>query len=703
MAHDLQVLPQGAGYGIVIGIGGVFALFMLFLTWLQNRYTTFSTHQAEEFNTASRSVKPGLISAGIVSSWTWSATLLTSSTFAYNYGVCGAMWYGAMGTLQILLFALIAVKIKTNAPGAHTMPEIVLSRHGTTAHITYLCYGLATNMLVGAILVLGGAQVVEALTGMNVYAANFLIPLVVAAYVIAGGLRSTFIADYTHTVILFAVILIFGFLVNATSDLVGSPGKLYDLLIEASEKRPIARNTEGSYLTFHSIEGLKFAFDILISGFSTVWLDQAYWQRAIASRPETSVKAYILGGIAWYGIPFGFATFMGLGCAALTSNPRFPTYPNPLTAEQVNAGLSSPSTAITVLGQGGAVLMLILLFMAVTSSTSAELIAVSSLLTFDIYKTYFRPNTSSAMLVRVSHWGIALFALILAAFCSILNAAGVSLTWLLTCLGVLVGGAALSVGLILLWDRMSTVATVVAPWVGLGCGLIAWFITAWKRSNVIDISTTGDTTNALAGDVTSFGTGAVTAVILSYVFPGKRNSSNLGHVEQTSTVSGVSVQEPELQSKQVTTTEEKDATLSPPDAARYQAELQPKQAKLVSTGNELVDYLESKQIEPMDADLAKKSERLAMVANAVFFFIAVILVPFTLFGTKYIFSKPFFTGWVVVSFIWVWVSMIICVVYPVVESAGALRDISRGVWMDLRSLVGYRKGKVNTGIESMGA
>lgn len=357
---------------------------------------------------------------------------------------------------------------------------------------------------------------------------------------------------------------------------------------------------------------------------------------------------------------------MGLGCAALTSNPRFPTYPNPLTAEQVNAGLSSPSTAITVLGQGGAVLMLILLFMAVTSSTSAELIAVSSLLTFDIYKTYFRPNTSSAMLVRVSHWGIALFALILAAFCSILNAAGVSLTWLLTCLGVLVGGAALSVGLILLWDRMSTVATVVAPWVGLGCGLIAWFITAWKRSNVIDISTTGDTTNALAGDVTSFGTGAVTAVILSYVFPGKRNSSNLGHVEQTSTVSGVSVQEPELQSKQVTTTEEKDATLSPPDAARYQAELQPKQAKLVSTGNELVDYLESKQIEPMDADLAKKSERLAMVANAVFFFIAVILVPFTLFGTKYIFSKPFFTGWVVVSFIWVWVSMIICVVYPVV-------------------------------------
>ena len=76
------------------------------------------------------------------------------------------------------------------------------------------------------------------------------------------------------------------------------------MLVEASEKMPIARNVNGSFLTFRSVNGLAFAFDILISGFSTVWLDQAYWQRAIASRPETSIKAYILGGCAWYGTFF---------------------------------------------------------------------------------------------------------------------------------------------------------------------------------------------------------------------------------------------------------------------------------------------------------------------------------------------------------------------------------------------------------------
>ena len=80
---------------------------------------------------------------------------------------------------------------------------------------------------------------------------------------------------------------------------------------------PIADNYDGSYLTFKSVNGLVFAIDLLVAGFSTVWLDQvsfltvlvinipltgatqAYWQRAIASRPETSVKAYLFGGIAW--------------------------------------------------------------------------------------------------------------------------------------------------------------------------------------------------------------------------------------------------------------------------------------------------------------------------------------------------------------------------------------------------------------------
>lgn len=232
----------------------------MILTYFQNRYTSFSTQNAEEFSTASRSVKPGLIAAGIVSSWTWSATLLTSSTFAYTYGICGGMWYAANGTLQILLFGLIAIKIKAHAPGAHTFPEIVLSKHGHTAHATYWFFGWATNMLVGACLVLGGSQVVSAMSGVSVYAACWVIPFVVAAYVVSGGLRSTFVADYTHTAILFVAIFVFGFTVYLPSGPLGGLDGFYDLLVDASEKMPIKGNYKGSYLTFQSVDGLVFAW-----------------------------------------------------------------------------------------------------------------------------------------------------------------------------------------------------------------------------------------------------------------------------------------------------------------------------------------------------------------------------------------------------------------------------------------------------------
>lgn len=388
---------------------------------------------------------------------------------------------------------------------------------------------------------------------------------------------------------------------------------------------------------------------------------------------------------------------MGLGCAALTNNPRFPTYPNPLSAAENGAGLSSPATAITLLGQGGAVLMLVLLFMAVTSSTSAELIAVSSLLTFDVYKTYIKPDASSARLVQISHFGIVLYALVLAAFCSILNAVGLTLTWLLTILAIIVGGASIPVGLILLWKPMSTVAAVASPWIGLVCGLVAWFVTTWKLSGTISVETTGNTINAVAGNVTSWGVGFIMSGVLTLAFPGKYTSTDARHIERSNKIQGIATQPSASESPASESSEKPPPTESDTEKAGPEKSAQPTSAPepevLVPTGNEIVDYLEAKQMEPMDPVAVKKGERLAIGANLIFGLVAIVLVPFTLFGTSYIYNRAFFTGWVVVSFIWVWTSMTICVIYPVVESTGALREISKGLWKDVSALLGGKKPK----------
>lgn len=61
----------------------------------------------------------------------------------------------------------------------------------------------------------------------------------------------------------------------------------------------------------------------------------------------------------------------------------------PLSPADVSAGLPASAAAAALLGKGGATAMLILLFLAVTSATSAELIAVSSIGVYDIYKVSF--------------------------------------------------------------------------------------------------------------------------------------------------------------------------------------------------------------------------------------------------------------------------------------------------------------------------
>lgn len=77
---------------------------------------------------------------------------------------------------------------------------------------------------------------------------------------------------------------------------------------------------------------------------------------------------------------------MGLSAPALEGNPAFPTYPNRMSEADVSAGLVSPNAAVALLGKGGAVCTLLMVFMAVTSASSAELIAVSSIFTYDIYQ-----------------------------------------------------------------------------------------------------------------------------------------------------------------------------------------------------------------------------------------------------------------------------------------------------------------------------
>ncbi|OOQ91685.1 hypothetical protein PEBR_09086 [Penicillium brasilianum] len=123
-----------------------------------------------------------------------------------------------------------------------------------------------------------------------------------------------------------------------------------------------------------------------------------------------------------------------------------------------------------------------------------------------------------------------------------------------------------------------------------------------------------------------------------------------------------------------------------------------KSQSVPTSRNEFIVYLESSTIEPMDFERAREGTHIAIVANTIFFFDTVVLVPFTLFGTIYVYSKSFFTGWMSTPSrskfpLFQPQSTPITTLTPIPggKYGGTLRSIVGGLWGDVKAVLGRRK------------
>ncbi|MFC3884471.1 sodium:solute symporter family protein [Bacillus songklensis] len=434
---------------------------------------------AEQFNTAGRSVGVGLASASIVAAWTWAATIMMSSSTGYQYGISGPFWYAAGATIQILLFAILAIHLKRKAPQAHTFLEFIVQRFDKKNHRLMLVFALMTNIIVTSMIILGGAITLHQLTGMNLYVAAFLIPLTFTIYTMIGGLKASFIADYLHTVILFIVLAIFGVAVYYKFGITN----IYEGLRALPESKQM--------LTMASIPGLLFGIINIVGNFGTVFVDQAYWQRAIASTDRAASKAYIYGGIAWFSIPFAVATILGVSAAGLGIAVSSPDSVAPIMASHI-------------LGTVGSILFLTMLFMAVTSAGSAELTAVTNIIVTDIYRHSINPKASSEKLLGVSRWITLGFGLTMGLFSIFLFYLGIGLGFVYMAMGIFVSGAVIPVTLGLIWKRATNTGAFYGTLFGMVGGVTVWILSAYVTTGHVSIDSLGQLYPMLFGNLAVF-------------------------------------------------------------------------------------------------------------------------------------------------------------------------------------------------------
>jgi len=390
-----------------VGLGPALIIFLLVGVFAAGIAQAFQLvrkhifHDADNLDTAfdaGGSVSIGLTATTIVSQWTWSATLLQSSTVASKYGISGPYWYAAGATIQIILFSILSIMLKTRAPGAKTFLQVIKARFGARTHIVFCIFAFFTNVIVMMSLTVAGTTVLNALVkDLSPELAAMLLATVIGGYTLIGGLGATFYVSYFNTALIFVLILMLVIEVfynpfSNPDNPFGSSKRVYEFVScwKAPSENGLG-NREESYLTFFSPGGLVFGIVNIVGNFGTVFCDQAYWQSSVAAKPLQGVWGFILGGLTWFAIPFTLATTMGLAYLGMSSAQGAPL----LSEDDIKAGLAAPLVAQKLLGTTGEYAMLFLILMAVMSTGSAEIIAVASIVIYDVYQAYvapFRPN-----------------------------------------------------------------------------------------------------------------------------------------------------------------------------------------------------------------------------------------------------------------------------------------------------------------------
>ncbi len=407
--------------------------------------------------------------------------------------------------------------------------------------------------------------------------------------------------------------------VYINTDITGGIEGMYDKLVQAAEIRPIEGNAGGAFLTMASAGGLMFGIINIVGNFGTVFVDQAYWQRAIAAKPSSTVKGFLLGGLCWFAIPFTLATTMGLTAVALDVD---------ITMQQAQMGLVVPAAATALMGEVGAILVLTMLFMAVTSAGSAELIAVSSIVTYDLYRTYRNPNATGKQLVKVSRATIVAFGLGMGGLAVVLLSMGLSLGFVYLAMGILIGSAVVPIALTILWSKTNKVAATAGAVIGLLCSTTVWVIVASgaggfvESGGVIDLSSLGNNYAMLFANITAIISGGIIAIVGSLA-AGKTFDWN------------------DLKTK-IT----------------------------------LVEITATQQEE--DEETLKKAFKFSVRGGGIMALILIIVWPMPLIASGYVFELGSYTVWVAISIIWVSIASAIIIFLPLIEARQGIAKVFSG-------------------------
>lgn len=200
----------------------------------------------------------------------------------------------------------------------------------------------------------------------------------------------------------------------------------------------------------------------------------------------------------------------------------------------------------------------------------------------------------------------------MAAFSVGLFYGGISLGWIYLFMGVIISSAVIPACLTLMWSGLNKQAATFTPPLGLCCSLITWLVTGAKLNNgVLSVDTLGGNYPMLAGNLVALLSPLIFIPLFTLIF-------GVDHYDWVSMGNIRKADDSELANAAGV-----DLELVPGETRHSEMEMRDEQAKLF------------------------RASKIARWLTVVLTLCLLILWPFPMFGSSYIFSEKFFTGWYV--------------------------------------------------------
>jgi urea-proton symporter len=220
------------------------------------------------------------------------------------------------------------------------------------------------------------------------------------------------------------------------------------------------------------------------------------------------------------------------------------------------------------------------------------------------------------------------------------------------------------------WEKQSKYGAVTGALGGLAAGLTAWLVTAKTYYGELSVTTTGGSYPTLAGNMASVLTGLFLTVVISYIRP---DDFDWEITRSINAASEVGTPAPDSSSR------ERSPSRLPQDTKKKPAPLDKIESNLnhnstlLTVLDEGKEALEDRAIME-DPTRLRGAFKFACISATVLTLLMDFAIPIPMFLSHYVFSSRFFTGWVVISFIWVFFALGSCAILPVWEAAGFFRD-----------------------------